>query len=152
MTLLAAEGGNLLAISFSEEDGGYAVLVLNAMGEKTVVYDGYVMSAIVSDGRFYWGVGSCALDGSDVRLLIDDEDHSYNYCPAAVSGEWYFYLDWAENSETAFYEGTDYPPGGAPVPPEPAHRRGGHPERIWRALPGAGGRKPLLQPQQLLAL
>ncbi len=109
MTLLAAEGGNLLAISYSEGSEGYAVVVLDAMGEKTVVYDGYVNGAIVSGGRFYWGVGSCAIDGGDARLLIDDAAHSYNYFPAAVSDGWYYYLDWAENSENVFYEGDDYP-------------------------------------------
>lgn len=109
MTLLAAEGGNLLAISYSEGSEGYAVVVLNAIGEKTVVYDGYVNGAIVADGRFYWGVGSCALDGSDVRLLINDQAHSYNYYPAAVSDGWYYYLDWAENSDSVFSEGETYP-------------------------------------------
>ncbi|MBR4443380.1 MAG: hypothetical protein IKS52_08945 [Clostridia bacterium] len=109
MTLLASEGGNLLAISFSESSVDYAVVVLNAMGEKTIVYDGYVAGGIASGGRFYWGVGSCALDGSDVRLLIDDAAHSYNYFPAAVSDGWYYYLDWAEYSENVFSEGESYP-------------------------------------------
>ena len=108
MTLLAAEGGNLLAISYSESDYEYAVTVLNAMGEKTVVYDGYVSNAIAADGRFYWGVGSCAVDGSDVKLLINDTAHSYNYYPLTVAGGWYYYLDWAANSN-AFFEGDTYP-------------------------------------------
>ncbi len=109
MTLLTADGGSLLAISFDEGDHEYALVVLNALGEKTVVYDGYVSNAIASGGRFYWGVGSCAADGSDVRTLIDDKAHSYNYYPVAVSEGWYYYLDWAENSESVFYEGDPYP-------------------------------------------
>jgi|GEM_PF-5492829 len=109
MTLLAAEGGNLLAISYSEGSSEYALVVLNAMGEKTVVYDGYVSHAIVSGGRFYWGVGSCAADGSDVRRLIDDAGHSYNYYPVTVEDGWYYYLDWAEHSDSVYYEGDPYP-------------------------------------------
>ncbi|MBQ8953620.1 MAG: DUF5050 domain-containing protein [Clostridia bacterium] len=108
MTLLTADGGNLLAISYGESDYEYAVVVLSALGEKTVVYDGYVSSAIAADGRFYWGVGSCAADGSDVKLLINDPAHSYNYYPLTVEGGWYYYLDWAENSN-AFFEGDPYP-------------------------------------------
>ena len=66
MTLLAADGGNLLAVSYTEGYVEYGVVVINALGEKTVVFDHYVDHAIVADGRFYWGVGSCAIDGSDV--------------------------------------------------------------------------------------
>ena len=109
MTLLTADGGNLLAVSYDEADYEYALVVLNALGEKVVVYDSYVGNAIAADGRFYWGVASCAVDGSDIRVLIDDDEHSYNYYPVAVSGDWYYYLDWAENSENVLYEDNSYP-------------------------------------------
>ena len=109
MTLLSADSGSLLAVSY--DDGAYenAVVVLNALGERTVVFDGFVSRGIAADGRFYWGVGSCAVDGSDVRTLIDDKAHSYNYYPLTVSDGWYYYLDWAENSDSVFFEGDPYP-------------------------------------------
>ena len=110
MTLLAADGGNLLAVSYTEGYVEYGVVVINALGEKTVVFDHYVDHAIVADGRFYWGVGSCATDGSDVRTLISDGEHSYNYYPVAVDGDYYYYLDWVQNSESVFNEGS-YPIG-----------------------------------------
>ena len=110
MNLLAAAEGNLLALSFSEGNVEYAVLVIAANGARTMVYDGYVDHGIEANGRFYWGVGSCALDGSDVRLLIDDREHSYNYYPLTVDGDYYYYLDWAANSEGVFNEGS-YPLG-----------------------------------------
>ena len=99
MTLLEAENGNVLAISYDEPDSEYALVVMNALGEKTIVSEDYVDHAIAADGRFYWGVGSCGIDGSDARVLIDDKDHSYNYYPLAVQDGMYYYLDWAENSE-----------------------------------------------------
>ena len=110
MTLLSAQGGNLLAVSYSEGYVEYGVVVINALGEKTVVFDNYVDRAIVADGRFYWGVGSCNVDGTDVRTLISDSEHSYNYYPVAVDGDYYYYLDWAQNAETVFNEGS-YPIG-----------------------------------------
>ena len=109
MTLLCADGGNLMAISYSEGAVDYAVVVYNALGEKVVVYDGYVSAAIAADGRFYWGVGSCKTDGSDAHLYIDDRVHSYNYYPVAVDNGYYYYLDWAFNSDGTFYEGSSYP-------------------------------------------
>lgn len=111
MTLLAAQDGSVLAISYDEAEYEYALVVLNALGEKTVVSDNYVDHAIVAEGRFYWGSGSCALDGSDVRVLVDDDEHSYNYYPLAVQDGMYYYLDWAENSESVFFEGTGAPVG-----------------------------------------
>ena len=109
MTLLAAEGGSLLAISLSEPEYEYAVVVMDASGGKRVVFDGYVTNGIAAGGRFYWGVGSCALDGSDVRTLIGDTANSYYYYPLAVDGEWYYYLDWAANGANVYYEGDPYP-------------------------------------------
>ena len=109
MTLLAAQNGSLLAISFNEGDYEYAVVVLDAYGSKKVVFDGYVTNGIAADGRFYWGVGSCALDGSDTRTLINDAANSYYYYPLAVKDGWYYYLDWAENAQNTFYEGDPYP-------------------------------------------
>ena len=111
MTLLEAENGNVLAISYDEPDSEYALVVMNALGEKTIVSEDYVDHAIAADGRFYWGVGSCGIDGSDARVLIDDKDHSYNYYPLAVQDGMYYYLDWAENSESVFFEGIGAPVG-----------------------------------------
>lgn len=111
MTLLAAQDGSVLAISYDEAEYEYALVVLNALGEKTVVSANYVDHAIVAEGRFYWGCGSCALDGSDVRVLINDDEHSYNYYPLAVQDGMYYYLDWAENSDSVFFEGTGAPVG-----------------------------------------
>ena len=109
MTLLSADSGNLLAVSYDEGAYENALVVLNALGERTVVFDGFVSKAIAADGRFYWGVGSCAVNGSDVRTLINDRAHSYNYYPLTVSDGWYYYLDWAENSDSVFFEGDPYP-------------------------------------------
>lgn len=111
MTLLAAEQGGVLAISYDEPTSEYALVVLNAMGEKTIVSEDYIDHAIVADGRFYWGVASCALDGSDVRTLINDQEHSYNYYPLTVQDGMYYYLDWAENGDSVFFEGTGAPVG-----------------------------------------
>ena len=104
MTLLTADSGNLLAVSYDDAQYENAVTVLNSLGERTVVFDGFVSRA-----RFYWGVGSCAVNGSDVRLLINDAAHSYNYYPLTVEDGWYYYLDWAENSDSVFFEGDPYP-------------------------------------------
>ncbi len=109
MTLLTADSGNLLAVSYDDAQYENAVTVLNSLGERTVVFDGFVSRAIAADGRFYWGVGSCAVNGSDVRLLINDAAHSYNYYPLTVEDGWYYYLDWAENSDSVFFEGDPYP-------------------------------------------
>ena len=109
MTLLSADSGNLLAVSYDDGQAENAVTVVNAMGERTVVFDGYVSKAIAAGGRFYWGVGSCAVNGTDTRLLINDAAHSYNYYPLTVSDGWYYYLDWAENSDSVFFEGDPYP-------------------------------------------
>jgi hypothetical protein len=111
MTLLEADNGNVLAVSFDEPDSEYALVVLNALGEKTIVSEDYVDHAIAADGRFYWGVGSCNTDGSDVCTLIDDKEHSYNYYPLTVQDGMYYYLDWAEDSESVFFEGTGEPVG-----------------------------------------
>lgn len=111
MSLLEAENGNLLAVSYEEPDSEYALVVMNSLGERTIVSRGYVDHAIAADGRFYWGVGSCNIDGSDARVLIDDEEHSYNYYPLAVQDGMYYYLDWAENSESVFFEGVGAPVG-----------------------------------------
>ena len=110
MTLLAADSGSLLAVSYNEGYTEYGLVVINTLGERTVVYEGYVDKAIVANGRFYWGVGSCAIDGSDVKKLIDDDEHSYNYYPLAVDGDYYYYLDWAANSGSIFNE-SSYPIG-----------------------------------------
>ena len=109
MTLLAAQNGSLLAISYSEGSSEYAVVVMDGYGGKRVVFDGYVTNGIAADGRFYWGVGSCALDGSDVRTLINDAANSYYYYPLTVDNGYYYYLDWVENSAGVFYEGNPYP-------------------------------------------
>ena len=47
MTLLAADSGSLLAVSYNEGYTEYGLVVINTLGERTVVYEGYVDKAIL---------------------------------------------------------------------------------------------------------
>ena len=112
--LLALSGENLLVYRYDQESGDVSLNILAPDGTLTLLEDIYSSKAIAADGRFYWGMGSCAEDGSDIQLYFTGDDaNSYNYYPLAVQDGYYYYLDWSEMSGTVFYEGSEYPMGVA---------------------------------------
>lgn len=113
-SLLALSGSNLMIYQYDEESGDASLAVLMPDGTLIPLADSYSGSVIAADRRFYWGVGSCAEDGTDVQLYFDaDEDSAYCYYPMAVDNGYLYYLDWTEMSGSVFSEGTNQPMGAA---------------------------------------
>jgi len=112
--LLALSGDSLLVYQYDLETGDSTLAVLHADGTFTPLPVEYGGRAIAADGRFYWGMGSCAADGSDIQLYFTgDAVNAYDYYPLAVHDGFFYYLDWSEMSGVVYSEGTSQPMGAA---------------------------------------
>ena len=112
--LLALSGEHLLIHQYDLETGDSTAAVLNSDGTCTPLEVEYGGKAIAANGRFYWGMGSCAADGSDIQLYFTgDAVSAYEYYPLAVADGYYYYLDWSEMSGMVYAEGTSQPMGAA---------------------------------------
>ena len=112
--LLALSGDHLLIYQYDLETGDSTAAVLNANGTCTPLAIEYGGKAIAADGRFYWGMGSCAADGSDIQIYFTgDAVNAYEYYPLAVHEGYYYYLDWSEMSGMVYAEGTSQPMGAS---------------------------------------
>ncbi len=110
--LLAISGSNLLIYHYDMDTDDAALAVLRPDGSLTELSENYGGKAIAADGRFYWGAGSCAEDGSDVQIYFDLlTTHHYDYYPLTVYGDCLYYLDWSEVSDTVYNEGSSQPMG-----------------------------------------
>lgn len=112
--LLAESNGNLLIYMHESEDVNAPMAVLRADGTIQPLEGVNSGTAIAADGRFYWGAGSCAEDGSDLTFYFSgDNVNQYDYYPMAVEGGYLYYLDWSEMSGLVFSEGSAQPQGAA---------------------------------------
>lgn len=112
--LLALSGENLLVYQYDLETGDSTAAVLNADGTLLPLAGEYGGKAIAADGRFYWGMGSCAADGSDLQTYFTgDAVNAYEYYPLAVHEGYYYYLDWSEMSGMVYAEGASQPMGAS---------------------------------------
>lgn len=112
--LLALSSGRLLIYNYDLDSGDASMAILSPDGTLYTLEDMYSGSAIAADGRFYWGMGSCADDGSDVQIYFTgDAVSASDYYPLSVQDGYYYYLDWSEMSGQVFYEGSWYPIGAA---------------------------------------
>jgi len=113
-SLVALSGSNLLVDYYDEEMEESRLAVLRPDGTLVELNEKYGGRAIAADGRFYWGMGSCAQDGSDVRRYFDSPiAEAYDYYPAAIHDGYMYYLDWSEMSEVVYAEGSGQPMGAA---------------------------------------
>lgn len=112
--LLALSGDSLLVYQYDLETGDSTVAVLQRDGSLVPLDAEYVGRSLSADGRFFWGAGSCAADGSDVQIYFTgDAVDPYDYYPLAVNGGYYYYLDWSEMSGLVYAEGASQPMGAA---------------------------------------
>ena len=112
--LLALSGSNLMIYQYDMETGDSSLALLMPDGMLIPLTESYSGTVIAADRRFYWGVGSCAEDGTDVQYYFGaDEESAYNYYPMAVHEGYYYYLDWSEMSGSVYAEGTSQPMGAA---------------------------------------
>ncbi len=110
--LLAISGSNLLVYIYDMDTGDANLAVLKPDGTLVTVDAEYGGEAIASDGRFFWGAGSCAEDGSDVQIYFDLlSTNYYDYYPLTVYGGCMYYLDWSEVSDVVYNEGVSQPMG-----------------------------------------
>ena len=112
--LMAESGGNLLIYLHETEAVNASMAVLRADGTIQPLEGVSSGAALASEGRFYWGAGSCAEDGSDLQLYFSgDNVNQYDYYPMAVDNGYLYYLDWSEMSGLVFSEGSSQPQGAA---------------------------------------
>ena len=112
--LLALSGSNLLVYQYDPETGDASPAVLLPDGTLTLLEGDYISRAIAADGRFYWGTGSCAEDGGDVQIYFTGVAvQYYDYYPLEVYGDYLYYLDWSEMSDSVYSEGWSQPQGAA---------------------------------------
>lgn len=110
--LLAISDSNLLVYHYDMDTGDASLAVLKPDGELTMLDASYGGSAIAAQGRFFWGSGSCAADGSDVQIYFDLlTTNYYDYYPLTVYGDCLYYLDWSEVSDVVYNEGYSQPMG-----------------------------------------
>lgn len=109
--LLALSNGNLLVCLRDMDTGDFETAVLLDDGTVVPLGADYGSTAISADGRFYWGAGSCAADGTDIQHYFTGDDvNAYDYYPLDVQDGWLYYLDWSEmNGQVG--EGWDEPTG-----------------------------------------
>ncbi len=98
LRLLSSGDGSILCADDTN------LVVLAASGETRTIDVPYVEKAVYADGRFFFGCGSCAADGTDVRMYFDDAEHGFCYYPVAAADGYYYYIDWLENADRVFYE------------------------------------------------
>lgn len=112
--LLALSGSNLLVYQYDLDSGDASLAVLLPDGTLNALDAEYGGTAIAAGGRFYWGAGSCADDGSDVQIYFTGDDvNYYDYFALTVHGGYLYYLDWSEMSGSVFSEGWTQPMGAA---------------------------------------
>lgn len=112
--LMAESNGNLLVYLYETDDVTTPIAVLRTDGTIQPLDGVNSGTAIAANGRFYWGAGSCAEDGSDVQLYFTgDNVNQYDYYPLAVDGGYLYYLDWSEMSGLVYSEGSVQPQGAA---------------------------------------
>ncbi len=112
--LLALSGDSLLVYQYDLETGDSTVAILKTDGTFIPLDAEYGGRSIAADGRFFWGAGSCAADGSDVQIYFTgDAVNAYDYYPLAVHEGYYYYLDWSEMSGLVYSEGVSQPMGAA---------------------------------------
>ena len=112
--LLAITEDSLLVYQYDLETGDSALAVLKITGELIPLGVEFGGRAVAQDGRFYWGMGSCAADGSDIQqYFTGDAVSAYEYYPLAVHEGYYYYLDWSEMSGRVYSEGASQPMGAA---------------------------------------
>ena len=110
--LLALSGENLLVYEYDLDTGDALLGVLLPDGALIPLGEEYAGTAVAADGRFYWGAGSCAEDGSDVQTYFTDGNY-YDYYALTVEDGWLYYLDWSEMSGSVYSEGSTQPMGAA---------------------------------------
>lgn len=112
--LLAESNGNLLIYMYESDDVHTSLAVLRADGTLQPLEGIDDNTVIAADGRFFWGAGSCAEDGSDLQIYFSgDNINQYDYYPLVVNDGFLYYMDWSEMSGLVFFEGVDQPQGAA---------------------------------------
>ncbi len=110
--LVALSGSNLLIYQYDMETGDVCLAILLPDGTLVPLAESYGGAGIAADDRFYWGVASCAEDGSDMQVYFTgDAINDYDYYPLEVNGGYLYYLDWADMSGKVISEGNGQPLG-----------------------------------------
>lgn len=110
--LVALSGSNLLIYQYDIETGDICLAILLPDGTLIPLAESYGGAGIAADGRFYWGVASCAEDGSDMQVYFTgDAVKDTDYYPLQVYEGYLYYLDWGEMSGKVISEGNGQPLG-----------------------------------------